>query len=363
MSCNFFGRLLVSLSVVACNFGGQSRVFADVNTKDNAFVAFSKDKDLFDKLRNCESQISIKANILVIGEKSVGKSKIAGSLLANTKKDNFPTDGIKMPENGFEHNKIYAAPNNEDLRVIELDAEELLNFDKESDEFNYLINNINHVFYIMDDSHKNLEKMAMVYDKMNRSICRNYGVEYDRYSPYSDDGARSWWKEVLKLNNRKWVYAFALLINSYDNVVSDSLKEYCAAMPNSRKIYNFPFGEKGTLSKIDENLIKFMKEARPVINPKESLSHNFYNKSLISRSYRPFPEKFAIGSVASLVFGLTGYGIYKGCTSKNKKQDIKQLKLNDKGRISGITKRYKQRDQFRVQQIKRIADQKKRNLR
>lgn len=350
LECNFFERLLVSLSVVACNFRGQSRCFADVNTKNNAVIAFSKDKCVFDKLRNCESQISEKANISVIGEKNVGKYKIVGSLLANTKKDNFPTGGIKMPENCFEHNKIYVALNNENLRIIELDIEEFLKLDSDSTEMKYLILDTTWVIYVVNETNCRVDKMLSVYDKINKCYCKNYKINYDNYSIYQ---SKEWFinlKRVMHIGDQLFC-GFTLIANVENKNLDKYLIESYKEMTNGKKVFYVNYNSDKFVPPIPSDLINLLDERCDVT----VISKTSWNRQVPTM---PLLKKFTIRSVASLALGLIGYGIYKGCTSKNKKQDIKQLKLNDEGRINGITKRYKQRNQFRVQQIKRITNQK-----
>ena len=231
-------------------------------------------------------------NILVIGDKGVGKSKLAASLLRNVKNVS-PNNNVQMCEEGISHNKFIAAINNKSLRIIELDTDEFLNLNSDENNLNYLIDNISWVFYVVNENNCKLDRMLIVYDRINQFLCRKNNIGYQSYSRWAN---KEWWltlnKESQDLGNN--YYSFALIANTGENKIDQEMAATYASMPNSvREVVYVNYGNDRVIPIIPQSLISYLEGQNGYHNKeKQRWSHKKYFQSCCYKFWRNMVECF-----------------------------------------------------------------------
>lgn len=231
-------------------------------------------------------------NILVIGEHGVGKSKLASSILRNTKNVSSPNVAAQMSQEGIKHNRIIAAENNHDVRVIELDVDEFLQLDPNSNDAEYLMLNISWVLYVVNETNCRLDRMLSVYDRINRCYCKKYNVAYKNYSIYQD---KQWFidlKAAMGINDQLF-YGFALIANMKNENLDKQVEEHCKEMANGRKIFYVNYSNDNFIPTIPSTLIETLEgHLEASIAHKDYWSHSVYLRSNLSQLWRKVVDFF-----------------------------------------------------------------------
>ena len=151
-----------------------------------------------DQPRQSSMAIQGPLNVLVIGEKGVGKSAIANYMRQNLKGE-FPVN--KSP---VQHGKVFQAQNNPRCKIVEIDVDELLN-NKLGIDTKFLVDNANLVFYVMNERSANFETYKKFYNGFNRIWINDPNFEFSPYGEHLAD----FWNEKLAENGRKYGVKYA----------------------------------------------------------------------------------------------------------------------------------------------------------
>ena len=212
--------------------------------------------------------------------------------------------------------------------------------------------------------------MKEVYDRINELYCRKHNTNYTQYSAYNEEGRRGWWDKLLEKAGIGfgWIYGFNVFVTKSVEGFSEEFVDYCNQMPNGRQIFYLDYDNSNFVPKMNDDFLDNLKDITIIRKPSWSYKRYYksrycYYKKCCENCW-PYVKKPAIGTALLSALVSAGYGGYKVCKSE-KKQHIDKIirrNLNGKRKIDGTTKRHIKRNQSRVQQTKRVTNQKKRNL-
>ena len=235
--------------------------------------------------QNQNSNMAIRGplNVLVIGEKGVGKSAIANYMRQNLKGE-FPVN--KSP---VQHGKVFQAQNNPRCKIVEIDVDELLNNELGIDA-KFLVDNANLVFYVMDERTANFETYKKFYNGFNRIWINDPNFEF---CPYGDGIANFWNNKLMELGKKHGIkhaqprYMFNIFNGdkeknaNFEKYLYDrdnlDFHNFVSKLPDGRNINQEDLSVKFNL---DEYCEYIMGAKETLINVNVTDSYNFENLKL-----------------------------------------------------------------------------------
>ena len=270
--CRFLSFFLIAIFSCTPSIAGSSDDESPINEEDMAFHR--------------------PLNILIIGEPGVGKSKLASSILRNTRRTSRPSVNLKMPENGIAHNRIIAAEYNRNVRIIEMNVDEFSKLDSDSTEVKYLILHTTWVLYVVNETNCRVDKMLSVYDKINECYCKNYKINYDNYSIYQ---SKEWFinlKRAMHIGDQLFC-GFTLIANVENKNLDKYLIENYKEMANGRKVFYVNYNGDKFVPPIPSDLIDLLDEYCDVtVISKTPWSHSLYLQDLCFKIWKQFVDCF-----------------------------------------------------------------------